>query len=105
MAIFQPRRKAYSRIARFCIGRVRWSCVETRAYKPARNILAELRLWPKTLADFTFPEARFAAIPGYYLILAAKDGFWPAPSRREPPRIRPQPSGVAAVRRAGSWDV
>jgi hypothetical protein len=53
-AIVQPRRAAYSRIARFCIARVCWSLVETRAYSPARNIFGRLRAWPKTCSDWAF---------------------------------------------------
>jgi hypothetical protein len=36
--------------------------VETRAYKPARNIFAGLRDWPKTLSDFASGEAGLWAI-------------------------------------------
>ena len=53
-AIVQPRRSAYSRIARPCIASVCWSLVETRAYRPARNIFGGLRAWPKTYADLGF---------------------------------------------------
>jgi len=45
-AILQPRRAAYSRTARFCIPSVCWSLVETRAYRPARNIFDRFRGWP-----------------------------------------------------------
>ena len=67
MAIVQPRRAAYSRMARLCIGKVCWSLVETRAYRPARNIFAGFRAWPKTLSDFAFGEARLVAISECHL--------------------------------------
>jgi hypothetical protein len=41
-------------MALFCIARVCWSFVETRAYKPARNIFDRRRRWPKTWSDFAF---------------------------------------------------
>jgi hypothetical protein len=50
-------------MARFCIAKVCWSLVETRAYSPARNILGRFRAWPKTWSDFVFSEARFIGIP------------------------------------------
>lgn len=52
---------AYSRMARFCIGRVCWLLVDTRAYRPARNIFGCLRDWQKTSVDFAFWEARLGA--------------------------------------------
>ena len=52
MAMVQPRRAAYSRMARFCIGRVCWSFVETRAYRPARNIFAGFRRLAKNVLGF-----------------------------------------------------
>jgi hypothetical protein len=58
----QPRRAAYSRMARFCIAKVCWSFVETRAYSPARNIFSGFRRWPKTWSDFAFSEALFMGI-------------------------------------------
>jgi hypothetical protein len=35
--------------------------VDTRAYRPARNIFGCLRDWQKTLVDFAFWEARLGA--------------------------------------------
>ncbi len=76
-AIVQPRRIAYSRMARFCIASVCWSLVETRAYRPARNIFPGLRTWPKTSSGFAFREARLAAISECHLTMAAVDLFRP----------------------------
>jgi hypothetical protein len=39
-----------------------WSCVDTRASKPSRNILAGFGCWPKARCDFALPEVRFPAI-------------------------------------------
>ena len=75
MMMVQPRAAAYSRIARFCIARVCWSLVETRAYRPARNIFDRLRAWPKTCADFAFGEARFMGISECHPIMATVDRF------------------------------
>ena len=58
-AIVQPRRAAYSRRARLCVDRVCGSPVDTRAYRPARNIFTGFRAWPKTLSDFTVGKAPF----------------------------------------------
>src|SRR5215831_1017538 len=76
-AIVQPRRAAYSRMARFCIASVCGSLVETRAYRPARNIFGRLCAWPKTCADFAFWEARFLSIWRFYPTMAAVDPFRP----------------------------
>jgi hypothetical protein len=51
--------------------------VETRAYSPARNIFAGLRVWPKTLADFVFSEARFLGISERHSTMAVVDPFRP----------------------------
>ena len=75
MAIVQPRRAEYSRMARFCIAIVCCSSVDTRAYRPARNIFAGLRAWPKTYLDFGFWEAPFAGISERYLTMAGVDRF------------------------------
>jgi hypothetical protein len=37
---------------------VRWSFVETRPSRPARNMFAGFRDWPKTLSDFASSEVR-----------------------------------------------
>jgi integrase len=55
-----------------------WSLVETRAYRPARNIFAGLRAWPKTLGDFAFSDARLAAtwlLPSCLAEYYCKTGF------------------------------
>src|SRR5579863_4551518 len=62
-------RAAYSRMARFCIARVCRSWLETRAYRPARNIFAGLRPWPKTCSVFAFRGARFPGISGCHHIM------------------------------------
>jgi hypothetical protein len=49
-------------MARICNDRVRWSCVDTRAYSPTRNIFAGARRWPKTLFVIAVVEARLTAI-------------------------------------------
>jgi hypothetical protein len=36
--------------------------VETRAYRPARNIFGDFRRWPKTSSDFALGKARLAAV-------------------------------------------
>ncbi|HTG73690.1 MAG TPA: hypothetical protein VMB70_07970, partial [Terriglobia bacterium] len=51
--------------------------VETRAYRPARNIFAGFRVWPKTCLDFAFAEARFLGISGCHPTMAAVDPFRP----------------------------
>jgi hypothetical protein len=51
--------------------------VETRAYRPTRNIFAGLRAWPKTSPDFMFERARFLGISARRLALAAVDPFRP----------------------------
>jgi hypothetical protein len=38
---FRPRFAAYSRMARICKDKVCWSCVDTRAYSPPRNIFSD----------------------------------------------------------------
>lgn len=87
--------------------------VETRAYRPMRNIFAGLRVWPKT--DFTFGEARLAAIsecpptlaavdpfrPGRYIILQAAPASGGS-SRASTPRGWPPVPGRAAAVRSGS---
>src|SRR5579864_2573995 len=114
-ATVQPRRAVYSRRARFCRGRVCWSWVDTRAYKPARTILAGFRAWPKTLCDFALPEVRLAAMargpirqagtysfrPGGFILLQ------PAPRSGGSSRASTRPGGPpvpvrAAVTRSGS---
>ena len=76
-ATVQPRRTAYSRIARFCIASVCWSLVETRAYRPARNIFAGLRAWPKTSSDFALLDRRLAGIAQVSSAMAEQDPFRP----------------------------
>jgi hypothetical protein len=51
--------------------------VDTRAYRPARNIFGRLRDWPKTLADFSWREPRFTGISECPNRLAAEDPFQP----------------------------
>src|SRR3989304_1759279 len=64
-------------MARFCILKVCWSCVETRAYKPAR--VAVFRPWPKTWRDRVLAEPRFVGIFEWLLAMAGKNRFRPAP--------------------------
>jgi hypothetical protein len=47
--------------------------LETRAYRPARNIFAGFRAWPQTLPDSAFGQARLAAISERHPTLAAVD--------------------------------
>src|SRR5208282_2185137 len=62
-ATVQLRRAAYSRRARFCIGSVCWSWVDTRAYRPMRNVVfLRPAPWPKTRRDSVSREARSAGI-------------------------------------------
>src|SRR5579864_5750373 len=87
----QPRRAAYSRRVRFCRGRVCWSWVDTRVYRPARTILAGLagfRAWPKTLCDFAVPEPDFPVISGGYSCLAEDYSFRPGGTHSTLPRIQ-----------------
>jgi hypothetical protein len=49
-------------MTRISNGRVFWLCVDTRAYRPTRNIFAGVCDWPKTLFDFAVVGARLAAI-------------------------------------------
>jgi hypothetical protein len=51
--------------------------VETRAYRPARNIFEDLRGWPKKLSDFGSWEAHFTGIARLPINLAAEDPFRP----------------------------
>jgi hypothetical protein len=61
-AIVQPRRAAYSRMARFCIASVCWSLVKTRAYSPAGDICSRFRAWPKTLPNLALCEDRLPGV-------------------------------------------
>ena len=60
-AIVQPRRTEYAQGTD-----LQWDglfmVVDTRAYRPARNIFGCFRRWPKTLSDAGFGEARFPAM-------------------------------------------
>jgi len=47
MVIVQLRPRHMLPMFRFCIAKVCWSLVEKRAYRPARNIFAGLRVWPR----------------------------------------------------------
>src|ERR1035438_6135385 len=76
--MLQPRLAAYSRMARLCKGRVCWSWVETRAYRPARHgVFLRPDPWPKTLGESGLLEARFPAIFAWLLRMAETDCFRP----------------------------
>src|SRR3974390_3715983 len=62
MTIVHPRLAAYSRMVRFCMGRVCWSSVETPAYSPARILFVSFRRWPKTLPDFGLRGRGFGGV-------------------------------------------